>query len=146
MLLVGGVPGRGARIVEDVRRLEPDEATVRTGEREGFGPSVDRLAANDMLERDTLVPTVPLLLATEGTSHARTAAAEKIKYVLRRHGPLGGHATALGLAPPDGGVSNRLAPQDELRSPSKLLASRASHVGGLRTLGRFQDAGPVRAP
>ena len=87
MLLVCGVPGRGARIVEDVRRLEPDEATVRTGERECFGLSVDRVAANDMLERDTLVPAVPLLFATEGTGHARTAAPEEIKYVLRRYRP-----------------------------------------------------------
>ena len=50
--------------------------------------SVDRVAANDMLERYTLVPTVPLLLATEGTGHPRTAAPEEIKYALRQYRPL----------------------------------------------------------
>jgi len=66
-----------------VGRLEPDEAAIRTGEREGLRASIDSGAADDVLERDALVPAMPVLTATEGTRHVRVAAPQEIKDALR---------------------------------------------------------------
>ena len=77
-----GVSGTGPRIVENVRGLQADEAAVSTGEGECFGPSVDRLASDDMLERDPFVPALPLLVAAERAAHARLPALEEIEDAL----------------------------------------------------------------
>ena len=81
-------------------RLQADEAAVDTGERERFGASVDRFASDHMLKRDTFVPPVPLLVATEGATHARAAALEEIA-----HSTLPASTTLAGfhLIPPIGG-------------------------------------------
>ena len=80
-----GVSSRGPGIVEYVRRLKPDEAAVRAGERERFGASVDGVASGHMLQRYELVPSVPILVAAERAGHARVAALQEIKDVLRRN-------------------------------------------------------------
>ena len=77
------------RVVENVRRLKADEAAVSTGEGERFRASVDRVASDDMLERDPFVPPVPLLVAAERATHARASAVEEIKDALRpNHAPI----------------------------------------------------------
>jgi hypothetical protein len=73
-----------ARIVEHVCRLEPDEAAVRARERERLGSAVDGVAAEDVVERDALVPPVPLLMTTEGTGDPGVPASQEIKDRLRR--------------------------------------------------------------
>ena len=76
------VSGTGPRIVENVRGLQADEAAVSTGEGECFGLSVDRLASDDMLERDPFVPPLPLPVAAEWAAHACIPALEEIEDVL----------------------------------------------------------------
>ena len=133
---------RGARIVEHVGRLEPDEATIRTGERERLRASVDRGAAGDVLERDALVPAMPVLTATEGTRYARVAAPQEIKDALRG-------LSYLPLRSPEGAerLSGRvLTPQAtpvRREAPSPRARRR---VGGCKLPARDLDAGQVRAP
>jgi hypothetical protein len=74
---------RRARVVEHVSRLQPDEAAIRTRERERLHATIDSGAAGDVLQRDTLVPAMPVLTATERTRHARVAAPQEVKDPLR---------------------------------------------------------------
>ena len=62
-----------------MRRLEPNESAVRTGERERFRIAVDGIAADNMFERNPFVPAVPLLSATKRTVHASAAASQEIE-------------------------------------------------------------------
>jgi hypothetical protein len=62
-----------------MRRLEPDEPAVRTGEGKRFRVSIHRVAADDMLERNPLVPAVPLLAAAERTVLSSAAASQEIE-------------------------------------------------------------------
>ena len=133
---------RGARIVEHVGRLEPDEATIRTGERERFRASVDGGAAGDVLERDALVPAMPVLTATEGTRYARVAAPQEIKDALRclsylpRRSPDGVERLSGRALTPQATPVRREAPSPRARR----------RVGGCELPARDLAAGPVRAP
>jgi hypothetical protein len=62
-----------------MRRLEPDEPTVRTSKRERFRIPVDGIAAADMFERNPFVPAMPLLAATKRTGHPRATASQEIE-------------------------------------------------------------------
>jgi hypothetical protein len=62
-----------------MRRLKPDEPAVRTGEGKCFRVSIHRVASGDMLERNPLVPAVPLLAAAKGTVLSSAAASQEIE-------------------------------------------------------------------
>lgn len=74
---------RRARIFEHVSRLQPNEPAVRTRERKRLRTAIDRGAAGDVIQRDTLVPAMPILTAAERTRHARVAAPQEVKDPLR---------------------------------------------------------------
>lgn len=81
-----GIATRGARVVENVRSLKPDEPAVAARQRKRLGSAVYRDAVGDVSERDELVPTFPVLAGAEGTLQTGTAAIEKRKdRTLRAH-------------------------------------------------------------
>jgi hypothetical protein len=82
-----GLTRRRARIVQHVRRLQANEPTVRARERKRLRPPIHRTARNDMLERDPLIPSVPLLLPAERTPPPSIAAAQKIEDALHHLTP-----------------------------------------------------------
>lgn len=128
---------RVARIVEHVGRLKPDKATIRTRERERLRASVDRGAAGNVLERDALVPAMPVLTATEGTRHARLAAPQEIKDVLRSPSYLSASASA--------DAAERRLPQSTGPTDDPVrrehLASRASARRWLQASGQRSGRG-----
>ena len=80
------VPAPVARIVEHMGGLEPDEPAVRARERERLRTPVERFAPDRVVERDPLVPAVPVLVAAEGTGHARSPTPQEVEDGrLRRH-------------------------------------------------------------
>jgi hypothetical protein len=62
-----------------MRRLKPNETAVRTGEGKRFRVSIHRIAAGDVLERNPLVPAVPLLAAAKRTAPSSAAAPQEIE-------------------------------------------------------------------
>jgi hypothetical protein len=68
--------------------LKTDEPTIRAGEGNRFCPSVDGFPSERALERDSLIPSVPLIVSTKGAVHPTVAAPEEIEDALRRDQPL----------------------------------------------------------
>ena len=95
---VASVPRAVARIVEHVGGLESDEPAVRAGERERLGTPVERSAPDRVVERDPLVPAVPVLVAAERTGHARFPTPQEVENGrLLRHWLRHGSATCRSL-------------------------------------------------
>ena len=87
-----GVPDSGSRIVEHMRRLEPDETAMSARQWKGLGAAIDRLASYDVLQSYPLVPAVPLFVAAERTGHSGVPALEEAEDVFRWNSFLDGRA------------------------------------------------------
>ena len=97
----------GARIVEHVRRLEPDEAAIGAREGERLTTPVDGLAPDCMLECDSLVPAVPVLVSAERAGDAGSPALEEVEDRLGRHSPRTPRVRALAARPGQAGPDER---------------------------------------
>jgi len=73
------IPAFGAGIVENMRRLKTDEATIRARERESLGVPIGRPARVRVIENNLLVPPVPVFLAAERAREPRSAACEEVE-------------------------------------------------------------------
>ncbi len=77
---------RVTRVVEDVGGLQSDESAVGAGERVCLSAPVECAAVDRMVERDPLVPPVPIFVAAERAGHARSPASQEVEDGrLRRH-------------------------------------------------------------
>ena len=75
---VSGTARGSSRTCADCKRMKPQLAQVRGN----ASSSVDRLASDDMLERQPFVPALPLLVAADRAAHARLPALEEIEDAL----------------------------------------------------------------
>jgi hypothetical protein len=75
----GNVCRSSARVVEHMRGLKPYETAVRAGKRKSFCVPVDGFTSQCMLENDSLIPAVPLLVSAKGTADPSVPAPEKSK-------------------------------------------------------------------
>jgi hypothetical protein len=73
------IPCRVTRVIENVGGLQPDESAVGAGERVCLSAPVECAAVDRMVERDPLVPPVPIFVAAERAGHARSPASQEVE-------------------------------------------------------------------